>query len=206
MEHQFLRSLHLHAAVVIDVGAWHGLFTLFFARAVGKEGTVVAFEPNPRNCGQIKRNVTANEFTNVDVRDVALGAAAGTGVLIFDKVATGRGSIDKRRTPGQKSTMSVQVKIDSLDNQIKTAGCPEPDFVKIDAEGMEYQVLLGMKKLIQRRSPRLLIELHAVDYAEILHYVVSHGYTALSIESGEYVTSVQDLADTSHLYCEKVDN
>jgi len=72
-EEKFLANIDLKGQTVFDVGAFTGLFTMFFARAVGKNGKVVAFEPNPSLCNKIKENSLLNNFGNVEVKQVAIG-------------------------------------------------------------------------------------------------------------------------------------
>jgi len=65
------------------------------------------------------------------------------------------------RSPGQPTKMKtkVQTTIISLDTQINSGVLPTPNVLKIDVEGWEMEVLLGMKSLIQKRAPALVLEL-----------------------------------------------
>jgi precorrin-6B methylase 2 len=68
------KSLNLSGKVVWDCGTYLGFYTIFFARTVGPNGKVVAFEPDPENLGQTRFNCALNRLTNVEFREVAIGA------------------------------------------------------------------------------------------------------------------------------------
>src|ERR1700682_3231234 len=71
LEHHFWGSLDLTRLVVYDIGAFHGLVSMFFASHAGQ---VVAFEPSQRNRRRLQENICLNGFTNVTVRDVGIGS------------------------------------------------------------------------------------------------------------------------------------
>ena len=78
VEVAFLNSLAWNGLTVYDVGGDQGLFTLFFAHRVGVTGRVIVFEPNPRSREYIRRNVQVNNFQNVRIMPLGLGAGPGT--------------------------------------------------------------------------------------------------------------------------------
>src|SRR3990172_8560806 len=53
LEEEFLMGLDLRGHTVYDIGGYWGAFTIFFAKAVGRTGRVVTFEPNPQNFNRI---------------------------------------------------------------------------------------------------------------------------------------------------------
>jgi FkbM family methyltransferase len=70
----FLSSFVKPGDLVLDVGANIGLYSLHLSRAVGPEGRVFAFEPDPANLQLLKENIAINHCDNVTVFPVALGA------------------------------------------------------------------------------------------------------------------------------------
>lgn len=211
-EESFLEQLSLDGETVFDVGGYEGIFTLFFARRVGASGRVVTFEPNPRNYVRIVENVRLNGFANVTVRQVALGSAPGMAALVFPSDETARGSIEHHIADTirqEKHVDAIEVEVDTLDHQI-ALGLPEPDFVKLDVEGLERDVLDGMRTLLSRRHPRLYIEVHGADVARKLENVTSvveflwqEKYRVLHVESGATISSPAQIqgAIRGHLYC-----
>lgn len=94
-EEKLFKRLDLKGKTVFDIGAFNGIFTLFFARAVGEKGKVVAFEPNPSLCKTIKENLLLNNFSNVEVMQVALGRYRKKEILAFPLMQPGIGSIEE---------------------------------------------------------------------------------------------------------------
>jgi FkbM family methyltransferase len=199
-EEQFLEKLSFDGETVFDVGGYEGIFTLFFARRVGARGQVVTFEPNPRNFKKIAENVRLNGFSHVQLRQVALGSQPGRASLetsIADQIRT------------EKDVHTVDVEVDTLDRQI-ASGLPSPDFVKLDVEGLERDVLEGMTTLLNHTRPRLYIEIHGADIQRKLENVTSvveflwkAGYSVQHVESGTHLRQPEQLpsAIRGHLYC-----
>jgi FkbM family methyltransferase len=212
LEEAFLERLQLAGKTVYDVGGYEGVFSLFFARSVGPAGRLVTFEPNPYNYAKIVANVALNGFTNVDVRQIALGAAPGSATLVFPADETARGSLVgdiQAQIRQEKNVVAVQVQIDSLDQQI-ASGVPAPDFVKIDVEGLELDVLRGMAGVIARRRPALYIEIHGADMQKklenvtaVVEYLWLAGYAVHHVESGLTIDDASKIpaARQGHLYC-----
>ncbi|MBS1817915.1 MAG: FkbM family methyltransferase [Acidobacteria bacterium] len=211
-EEEFLEQLTLEGETIYDVGGYEGVFTLFFARRVGPRGHVITFEPNPRNAQRIAENVRLNGFGHVTLRQLALGSAPGRATLVFPPDETARGSLDARiadQIRHEPHVAAVEVEVDTLDQQV-ASGLPEPDFVKLDVEGLELDVLQGMRTLMSRRHPRLYIELHGADAALKLHNVRAvaallweAGYDILHVESQSLLQRPEQLpgAIRGHLYC-----
>ena len=213
-EEKFLINLDLNGKTVYDVGAYKGLFTMFFARAVGESGRVIAFEPNDENFNDILQNIRLNNFGNVVVRKIALGRASGKVSLAFSPGVSREGSIQeniKAKILGKKGAKSIEVNIDSLDNQMIIQNLPKPDIVKIDVEGLELDVLEGMKQTIARYNPQLIIEIHGHDVQgkidnikKVVRVLIDFGYSIYHIESENRITlSNSEIAKEGHLYCKK---
>jgi FkbM family methyltransferase len=211
-EEVFLQTLDFEGRTVYDIGGYEGIFTLFFASRVGPAGRLITFEPNPRNCAKIAENVALNRFTNVEVRQIAVGARPGRAALVFPPHEEAYGSLvgdiqaEIRR---HRPVVAIDVEIDSIDRQI-ARGTPAPDFVKIDVEGFELDVLRGMRDTIAVRRPALYVEVHGADpqrklenATAIVEYLWQAGYSIRHVETG---TSIDDastilVARRGHLYC-----
>ena len=135
---------------VFDVGAHIGYYTLLFAKLVGPQGKVVAFEPHPKTFEILAGNVTRNSYQNVALERVGLSNQTGTAKLYLHESSSGDHSL---RNLGEASAIEIETRrADEFNYSI-------PDFVKIDVEGAELLVLQGMKELLSRNPKvRLLIE------------------------------------------------
>jgi FkbM family methyltransferase len=148
-ETELLKQHVRRGDVVLDVGANIGYYSLLFARLVGPEGKVFAFEPDPTNFGLLTRNVRRNGYANV----VAVPAAVGdrTGKLRLYLCEDNRG--DHRTYDSGDGRPSVEVDVVRLDDYLKDFERPVA-FVKMDVQGSEPAALAGMDGLL-RRNPRL---------------------------------------------------
>ena len=198
-EMEFWKSLDLKNKVVYDIGAFHGLLTIYFAR---QARLVVAFEPNARNRERLAQNVRLNSFTNVIVRPYGLSSAAMRAQMSFDPLTPGMASIDSRLAiGGEHETIELR----TLDQE---QGIEAPDFVKIDVEGFELDVLKGGEQTF-RRHPNLFLEMHGADPDDkrrrvraITERLWDAGYrNILHIETGTRITPENsDIAAQGHLY------
>jgi FkbM family methyltransferase len=136
---------------VLDVGANIGAHTVFFAHAVGQNGKVLAFEPQRMVFGLLCTNATLNNLAQIHPIHGALGDQAGTIIVPqFNFAETGNfgGLALGGVTAGEK------VKQFTLDG-LELTSC---DFIKIDVEGLEAEVLQGGTATIRRFRPWLYVE------------------------------------------------
>lgn len=214
MEENFLMNLDFRGQVVYDVGAAYGIFTLFFAESVGKNGKVIAFEPNPKLCRQIIENLELNYLENVEVRQIALGKEKKSEALAFPSRIPGIGSIEiheKYRILSLKNAETVPVQVNTVDNLVAAEKLPKPDFVKIDVQGAEFDVLLGMNQTIRDYKPKIFVEVHSIPYidwkienaARALKFLRAKGYSIYHVESERFFnpTDAQAINRDEHLYC-----
>lgn len=138
-------------AVVVDVGANIGFHTLHFARTVGSLGHVHAFEPAADNLPFLRWNVAANELSNVTIHPLAAGSSIRRRTFHLQAKGTHHGFYPRKT---HKSS-SIEVEERPLNEVLS----PPVDFVKIDTEGAEIEVLRGMERIV-RGSPsvKLLVE------------------------------------------------
>ncbi len=211
-EEVFIEALDLIGKTVYDIGGDQGIYTLFFARKVGKAGRVLTFEPNPVSYAHIVTNVGLNCFEHVEVRNMALGEKRGKLTFVFPANDPGRGTADELisgqilREPGSKT---IEVDVDALDSFVLRERLPKPDFAKIDVEGLELSVLLGMRETLRSHRPQLFIEIHGANMdakvdniRQVGSFLLDAGYKIDHVESQREITrSNIDDAREGHIYC-----
>jgi FkbM family methyltransferase len=152
---------------VLDIGANVGHYTLRMSELVGDAGRVVAFEPVPETFALLAANARSFATANVSLLNVAASDSAGiAGIRIpqFDGGLTNYYQASLTTDAGVLSVLTLQ--IDSLE-------LPSVKLAKIDVEGHELPVLLGMRKILQRDRPVLIVETSAkktMDFLENLGY------------------------------------
>jgi FkbM family methyltransferase len=202
-EEMFWSGLPLDGLVVYDVGAYHGILTLFFASHAAQ---VIAYEPNDGNHARLNENIRLNKLTNVQVRKLGVGAQAGTGLLHFTTAMAGGGTFN----PNAMATDSQCVEITTLDREIATNALPAPDLIKIDIEGWELQALQGARATIHAHHPALFLEMHGETMrekkrkaGEIVAFLLDAGYTDIQhVETGAAIARGNSaIAAEGHLFC-----
>lgn len=188
-EEAFLANLDLTGQTVYDIGVYQGLYTLFFARAVGATGRVIGFEPLDANRAAAARNVALNRFAHVAFQPVALGAEVGTASFVIPDALTGETTgcaalQAKYQVDGRAMTMQT-VRVVTLDSYLGTL--PTPNLIKIDVEGMELDVLRGAVETLRTHRPALFIETHAVGAAgtnreAVRQALLEHGYRVVDVD------------------------
>jgi FkbM family methyltransferase len=146
--------------VVYDIGTNLGLYAIFVAKAVGSQGRVIGFEPELRSFERCQENLLLNSLPTVKVFDRALGNEDRDIVLAVDESAAS-GVHHVLRRDGETSTRWQSAKMVVGDRFIDMESLPVPNVIKIDVEGMEEEVLLGLVQTLHRPECRLILcEVH----------------------------------------------
>lgn len=108
---------------VIDAGAFHGLYTIAMAQAVGSDGEVVAIDPMPSNCALIEVNLLLNSL-QARIEQCAVSSADGTVRLSSGSCGhiVSRGGVEQ---PSRRLSSIL----------------PDATVVKVDIEGEEFAIL-----------------------------------------------------------------
>jgi FkbM family methyltransferase len=153
--------------VVIDVGAHVGLFTLKCLK-VFKVDKVVAIEPHPANYLLLKRNIYLNRFQDrVLALRVAAGSRDGYAELYLSKYSHSHSLIFK-------GLGSINVQLATIDSLIEKLS--RVDFVKIDVEGYEIEVIKGMRKLVNMFKPVIVMEVFKNNVTYVKKIMDELGY------------------------------
>lgn len=163
-----LASLLRDGMVVYDIGAHVGYYTLLSSLCVGSTGQVYAFEPLPRNLRYLQRHIELNACHNV----VVVAKALGTQTLIRQFQSGSDSSQGRLSESG-----SLDVEGAAIDDLIEREKLRAADFIKIDVEGAELEVLKGAACLLEGKGPTIVLELHGAELeAECATLLESFGY------------------------------
>jgi FkbM family methyltransferase len=143
---------HLRPGMVtFDVGANIGYLSLYLRSRIGDSGQLYCFEPEPENYAELEANLRRNHLDNCYPIQSAVGASEGT--------VTFSPGLNGFVTP--EGAAGISVPVTSLDLFIQQRALPRVDFVKIDVEGFEVDVLTGMQATLSRPDkPILYVEVH----------------------------------------------
>jgi FkbM family methyltransferase len=141
---------------VFDVGAHVGYYTLMAASLLKENGSVHAFEPSPDVYPHLLRNSQLNGFGHVRLNQVALSDIDGEGLLYIP--ASGEKTNASLLPDYVPSRRQVRVPLMRFDTYCATHAIPQVDLIKLDVEGAELQVLLGMGDRLHAWQPDIVIE------------------------------------------------
>nr|WP_166180529.1 FkbM family methyltransferase [Altererythrobacter segetis] len=140
----------------VDVGANEGMITLLGSRLVGDTGKVMSFEPNPVPREILQRNLRRNGITNVELHACGLGDEDGELQLFVPCANSGEGSFTAPATASEGHSSPCPVRIGDSILQGRA-----PKLIKIDVEGFEAHVLLGLRRTLERVRPMIVMEMIA---------------------------------------------
>lgn len=139
--------------VVIDIGAHIGYYTVLFAKLVGPEGKVFAFEASPTNFEILKKNISVNGYKNVILNNKAVSDKNGKLTLYI----TGRTSTEnflfkpENFTDSSKIKQTVEIDSITLDDYFQDFN-GEINFLKMDISGAEPRVMKGMSSILNKNN------------------------------------------------------
>jgi FkbM family methyltransferase len=152
LETEFCSAMVRPGAVVVDIGANIGYYTLIFASRVGPSGKVIAFEPDADNFRLLGANVAENHFTNVTANQAAISNVNERLELYRNEV----NRMDHRTYDPGEGWHSVTVRALRLDDYFP-AGARRVDLIKMDIQGSEPKALGGMTGVLTENPGIVLV-------------------------------------------------
>lgn len=171
----FFLAYHIpKGGIYIDIGANIGNHSLFFA--LFKADHVISVEPSSTHLSCLRKNIEINAITNISVCPVALSSYSGLGYLYLEPNQADNSGMTQVVTHQTGSLDSVSIQ--TLDSLIESTSYSYPfTLLKIDAEGMDYDVLLGAEHTLNKYQPVVVFEaISDDDFDRINRYLTSFGY------------------------------
>jgi len=180
----FMQSLSLKGRTVIDIGANKGVYCYWLSRATGRNGRVLAFEPQPELEAHLADVVSTFSLGNVVLAPCALSSQAGE-VSLYRRNA-GAGDASFEAMPGSEC---IRVRCTTLDAYATQTGLDEVAFIKCDVEGHELEVMRGAEQLLRRCMPVLQVECHHREAAQgdLFEFLSSVGYSGFFLHDGRRI-------------------
>jgi FkbM family methyltransferase len=149
--------------VVLDVGAHIGRYTIIASKRVGPTGKVIAIEADPSNFEMLNRNIELNRLTNVTTLNYAAFSKKAKIKLYLPAgdIFTKYNTIMSNWVWVKPDDKFVEVNGNTLDNLLHEIGIRQVNWIKIDVEGAEFEVLKGANNLLlNNKNIVLLVEVH----------------------------------------------
>jgi FkbM family methyltransferase len=161
---------------VMDIGAGIGDFTVLAAQKCG-DGAVYAFEPYLESFRLLQKNLALNHLTNVVAEPWAV--APRSGELVLD-LSGGEPLQVLGRPAGGAGQQGQVVKATSLADAWRQWGIGHIDLIKLDCEGAEFEILLGLPADLLARVRRIVLEYHdgvaGHSHRELVEFLQGNGY------------------------------
>jgi FkbM family methyltransferase len=173
-------------SVCFDVGANIGVYSSVLAGISGDPANIHSFEPVEHVRRKLIANARLNGFGNIHVNPFALGSSPGT--LVMHQIREGhfRGGtstfVNKEIVTrlGQSQFESREVEIRTLDQYVGASDLSRVDFIKIDVEGFELEVLKGAIETLSKHKPTMILEYdedrHSPEAGTMREVLSSIGY------------------------------
>lgn len=179
---------------VYDVGAHFGYFSILASTLVGQTGSVISFEPTPSTFTVLSSNLTTrlncravnkaawSENSRIQIQD--FGIASGAYNSVF---SPRNGSL---RTSNNAITHNIDAT--TLDEIMRENG-HKPDFIKIDTESAEQQVIEGANQILNTCRPIISMELGemgvsaAMSSSDLVDLICSFDYTPLEVKDADLI-------------------
>ncbi len=142
---------------VFDVGANIGYVSIAMSKLIGKHGKVISFEPIEETSSSFLENIRINESDNITLVSKALSDKVETVTFRIPDSKSNHSVASMMWHKSNKNTIDCKLQTYVLDDMHEHKDL-SPSFIKIDVEGAEGKVILGMKNLISRCRPIIYIE------------------------------------------------
>ena len=157
---EFLANSCMPGAVIIDIGAHIGLFSIIASQVTGATGKVYAFEPAPSTYELLQNTLAINHNESV-IETFQKAVGKETGKITFfvsDGQADNGNSLVNYKD--DRPLHGIDVEVTSVDAFVKEKRISRLNFIKIDVEGAEYDTLRGAAETLQNLRPVCIVAIH----------------------------------------------
>lgn len=157
---EFLTNNCKPGAVIIDIGAHIGLFSVIASQITGDTGKVYAFEPAPSTYELLQKTLSINHNRSViEAFQKAVGKEPGKiSFFVSDDEADNSNSLVNYKD--DRPLHGIDVEVTSVDAFVKEKKINKLNFIKIDVEGAEYDTLQGAAETLQNLRPVCIVAIH----------------------------------------------
>lgn len=180
-----------HSDTVVDLGGHIGVFSVLAAKRA-TNGTVYAFEPMKDNYEVLLSNLKLNGIDNVVAENIAISKETGQSKLYLSSQESAKkvGYITGGHSlfPSKERDKTILVETQTLDSVMKRLGISSIDYLKIDTEGSEFDILYSASKETLGKIQKIVMELHPFgdNTAEkMIEFLSEHGFSSTLDRYGE---------------------
>jgi FkbM family methyltransferase len=186
MDIAIARLGNLQGKTCWDLGTHYGIYTVGLALAVGAQGQVASFEPDPISFARCQRHVRMNRLEWVKLYHAAVSDRTGESYLMkYGAFGTPVSHLPYDGEMGVGST-KIPVSIVALDDLVANGDIRKPSFIKIDVEGHGAKAVAGAIKTISEVRPSIIMGFHSPEeYGQTRDQLQPLGYSLFSCGTDE---------------------
>lgn len=206
---RLLTSLIEPTDTALDIGANIGCTSILFGSVAQR---VFSFEPSPSTFAFLQKNLAASGLKNVELINRGLGSSDGSFELTFSPQNRSGGFVSNQVTASEGHRVET-ITIVNGDRFLAEHGVSHVDFIKIDVEGFEREVLTGLSATIARDKPTVVLELNhwtlnafqRITVPDFLDFLRNMFPILYAVEDGD-VRNLRHQDDTYHVLYEHIVN
>lgn len=150
--------------VIFDVGAFIGNFALV-SNVLYEGSKIFSFEPVSETYSLLDANTEG--YSNIETHNIALGDFDGKKTIYFTSNSMDRSSFEKNSFSKGEITGSQEINVSKMSSFVIKNKIPRIDLLKVDVEGVEYQVLKGSLEILDRVN-NIIVEIHTGKEGDVL--------------------------------------
>lgn len=184
---------------VFDIGSNIGQYALVFSYLTGPRGRVIAFEPDSKNFSFLQFNVNINNCSNIIVNKKGVSSSSTIQTFFRDSTTGGRrGSFIKEYVDDTFTGQVEEVQSVTYNEIVRDFG--HADFVKIDVEGFESEVIKGINESYGTNT-MFLIEVRKETGPDIFNFFIDKNFSCFCIDTTEdvVITEASNLPSFANL-------
>lgn len=192
--------------IAFDIGANIGYMSLMMADCVGQNGFVFAFEPIQNNFKSLINNISLNKFNNIRYFKLAISNTNSI-IKIYKPLDNNQGSYSMIVDPAKSNQEYEEVQTTTLDDFVEQKKIEAVNFIKIDVEGAEYEVIQGMHKTISKFRPIIFMEINGpilqkrnIKPSDLKQLILNYQYICFNVDGKG------NLEETPPNYHHNIDN
>jgi len=179
---KFIRTYLQPGMRIVDIGVNYGTYFLTAAKKVGDSGKVWGFEPSSQCCEFVEKSIEKNSFQNTTLIKAGLSDRVGSAFLATG-ANTELNTVEDSLGDNQEGE---SIELLTLDKCMDDFGLKDIDFMKIDAEGEESNIIQGGGRFFKENSPLVMYELKHGDSVnkKLISEFIDIGYDVYRLVPG----------------------
>jgi FkbM family methyltransferase len=163
----------------LDIGAFHGWYSLMLAPKAGRADSFVSVEPDRRAFAELLFNLSVVSDLFPQLKAYPLPQPVGNGDPMVMTFPSGPDNHPQFASGREAQGGEATITVDQIVEQFRL----KPTLIKVDVEGAEYFVLQGMQQTLERFHPTVMLEFHplwqpkGVSAEDVASLLIQHGYS-----------------------------